>query len=357
MLDMYTSIVIITILLLTITVSDILNNRLITRESKRLGVIACVLIGGASLGECIGVLTNGAAPSLILIHRLAKLTEFCCAPAVGVVVARAYGSDIKPKAAMVIVYVHSAFECIAACFGWVFTVDGNNIYQREKLYFVYVAAFIASTAYGFISIIRREREYQCRGDSTVALTLLLLAAGIGIQFVMSDIRVDFLCTAIAHFMLYYRHCNVTMQVDAVTRLLNRRCYETNLSSVDSKAVILFFDVNKFKQVNDKFGHSVGDICLRNVADRLQHVYGKYGLCYRIGGDEFCVILNKNLDMLDKLNEQFCEDIRKMREKDERMPGVSLGYAYYDKSVSHIQSVIEQADEMMYKNKAAADANP
>ena len=95
---------------------------------------------------------------------------------------------------------------------------------------------------------------------------------------------------------------------------------------------------------------MGDICLKKVAEQLRNVYGKYGLCYRIGGDEFCVILQDSFEKVEELNRQFASAIRNMKEEDGRMSDVSMGYAYYDEAVSHIRNVIEEADAMLYRNK-------
>ncbi len=82
-----------------------------------------------------------------------------------------------------------------------------------------------------------------------------------------------------------------------TRLLNRRCIKRNTENMKSPACVLFFDVNNFKSINDTFGHSEGDNCLSAVASKIMSVYGRFGYCYRIGRDEFCVMIHKNLDAL------------------------------------------------------------
>ena len=178
----------------------------------------------------------------------------------------------------------------------------------------------------------------------------MLMVGIGIQFVYSSIRIDYLCIAVGNMLFYIRYYKIMLQVDAVTRLLNRRCYDVSIADLGSRAVVLFFDVDKFKQVNDTYGHSAGDVCLRTVAQQLRNVYGKYGLCYRIGGDEFCVILQNGIEKAEELNRQFADAIKTVQKEDAKMPGVSMGYAYYDNSVSHIRDVIEEADAMLYRNK-------
>ncbi|MGN1251033.1 MAG: GGDEF domain-containing protein [Candidatus Spyradocola sp.] len=353
MFDLYTAVVLVTLLFLGITIVDVRGNRLITKATKRRAVLLCLLIAGSMLSECAGVLTDGADASLIGLHRAAKLIEFCLAPAIGVGAAFAYGDAKWPRFALALTAAHAVFECVALPFGWVFTVDAQNVYHREALYLVYVAAFVLCTAYGFFCVIRNGKSFQIGFDGMLASTLGMLIVGIGIQFVFSGIRIDYLCIAVGNMLLYNRYYRTMLQVDAVTRLLNRRCYDVHITDMGSRAAILFFDVDKFKAVNDTYGHSTGDLCLKNVAQRLRSVYGRHGLCYRVGGDEFCVILYDGLEELDALNGRFADAIRRMRAEDDRMPGVSMGYAYYDAAASHIQTVIEEADAMLYRSKNRA----
>ena len=253
MFDMYTAVVLITVLLLSITAADILTSRLITTETKQRSVLVCLLIAGAALSEWIGVVTNGAPPAWLLLHKCAKMTEFCLTPAVAVAVATAYGESRHSKHAVAIVIVHAVFECIALFPGWVFRIDAENVYHRGGLYWVYISVFSAAVLYGFFCIAQGSQKYQASFDCTMGLTLLMLVTGITIQMFRSDIRIVFLCVAISNTLLYNRYCSITLQVAAVTHLLNRRCYENSLGNMESKAILLFFDINRFKQVNDTYG--------------------------------------------------------------------------------------------------------
>ncbi|MDY3918123.1 MAG: GGDEF domain-containing protein [Candidatus Limivivens sp.] len=351
MFDLYTAIILITILFLMITIADARINPLITKDAKKKTVITCLLIGVSALGECIGVLTDGAPPSFLLLHKAAKLVEICMAPAIGVAAAIAYGGVKKPKTAIAFISAHALFECIALHFGWVFRVDAQNVYHREFLFPIYVAVFTVALGYGFLAIIRSGKVNQVGMDSVLVCTLFMLMAGIGSLFLFHGVRIAYLCIAVGNALFYSRYCKIMLQVDAVTRLLNRRCYDVNITDLGSRALILFFDVDKFKQVNDTYGHSVGDICLKNVAQQLRNVYGRYGFCYRVGGDEFCVILHDHLENIEELNSRFVSAIRELQKEDGRMPNVSLGYAYYDAAASYIQDVIKEADAMLYRNKS------
>ena len=351
--DLYTAVILITNLFLLITIADTITNRLITNKTKIRTVLTCLVISFSTVGECLGVLTNGSSVSLIPLHRIAKVIEFCCAPFIGIAAAIAYGHAMKPKLVIGLTAAHAAFEIIAVPLEWVFSIDSQNIYHRQTLYAIYVIVFLFSIGYCLVSLIRIGKTYQIGVDSVLLLTMLMVVIGIAIQFVYSNIRIDYLCIAVGNMLLYNRYYKTMLQVDAVTQLLNRRCYDVNIADTGSHAVVLFFDVDKFKQVNDRYGHSVGDTCLRNVAMQLRTVYGRHGLCYRIGGDEFCVILREGIENVEELNRQFASTIKCLQRQDSRMPSVSLGYAYYDSATCHMQNVIEAADAMLYKNKARA----
>lgn len=349
-MNLYTAVIFIAGLTLIITVSDIRTNRLITREDKRAALIACLIITLPMLAEWVSILLDGAPAELRSVHVTAKLLELILAPAIGVAVAFAYGDAKHPELALTLVAAHAVFQCLALGFEWVFRVDAENGWQRQELFLIYALVFVLSVAYAFSSVVIGGKAYQIGVDAMLVLTLLLVTAGIWIMLVFPRIRITYLCVALSNLLLYIRHYKIMLQVDAVTGLLNRRCYDVNITDMGSRSVIVLLDIDQFKRVNDTYGHSVGDLCLRSVAQELTAVYGRYGLCYRIGGDEFCVVLHDSLEKLPMLNQLFLARIRRLRERDSRMSGVSMGYAYYDAAASNIRDVIQEADTMLYRNK-------
>lgn len=349
-MDFYCAIVFATILLLIITVCSVVTNQLSTKQSKVHTTISCLLIGIATICEFVGVRTNGAPEYLIFLHIMAKLIEFSVTPFIGIMVAMSFGTVKRPLIAFCTAGVHAVFQWIAICFQWVFSVDSQNVYHREKLYFVYVTAFIMSVVYGIVCVVRKSLGYQLGFDISTVFTLVLLTYGIIIQFIYSNIRIDFFCVAVCNMIFCDFHYKLMLSVDELTGLLNRRCYDSSMGNIGARAVIIILDVNNFKSVNDRYGHNAGDICLEKISNEIKTVYGKSGLCYRIGGDEFCVILRKNMDKLEDMNAQFKLHIAELNKKFEMIPDVALGYAYYDANLDYIQNVVKEADEMMYTNK-------
>lgn len=85
--------------------------------------------------------------------------------------------------------------------------------------------------------------------------------------------------------------------DPLTDLPNRRLYESRLADAlkhaelrGSRFAVVYIDVNRFKHVNDKYGHKTGDLYLRQISARLRHQLRPIDLLARVGGDEFIVIL-------------------------------------------------------------------
>ena len=86
------------------------------------------------------------------------------------------------------------------------------------------------------------------------------------------------------------------QLDALTGLLNQNSYLNRTAEMRrSGGVLVVFDVDGFKQINDRYGHLQGDVCLAEIADCIKKAYARCGYCYRIGGDEFCVLLRDEAD--------------------------------------------------------------
>ena len=67
-------------------------------------------------------------------------------------------------------------------------------------------------------------------------------------------------------------------------------------------MLIVFDLDNFKYINDTYGHQAGDQCLKVIAECLKKAYSRYGNCYRIGGDEFCVLFR------EPKKEKYCREI-------------------------------------------------
>ena len=141
--------------------------------------------------------------------------------------------------------------------------------------------------------------------------------------------------------------------DGLTGLLNRNAYELLYRDTDlDHAALLIADVDDFKGVNDRYGHDVGDKILKRVADVLQHSFRSVDQIYRIGGDEFVVIMTRaNSTMrqlvLDKINQAN----RVLQQGTEDIPPASLsvGVAFCDRENPQ-GDLLKDADTALYRVK-------
>ncbi len=124
---------------------------------------------------------------------------------------------------------------------------------------------------------------------------------------------------------------------------------------NSKAAVLFVDLDGFKNINDKFGHDVGDQVLRTVATRISSCLREIDTVARIGGDEFIVVLSNITEpsgakkvaqtIIDVISQPFA-----LRER--TTISASIGIAFYPDHGSSPETLIKRADEAMYAVKQA-----
>ena len=150
--------------------------------------------------------------------------------------------------------------------------------------------------------------------------------------------------------------------DSMTGLFNRNAFETHAQSEESLdgLVAVVADANGLKACNDTFGHEAGDEYITIVAKIFNEVYGKYGNCYRIGGDEFCCIIQsgKNINM-ERLKKMFMTKIYTANIDGGHAYdiGVAIGDAKYNSHVdADFKALVKRADECMYEDKKASKAS-
>ncbi|GEC10468.1 GGDEF domain-containing protein [Streptomyces spinoverrucosus] len=175
--------------------------------------------------------------------------------------------------------------------------------------------------------------------ATVLLSTLPLAAGWAVH------------------VRWLSRCLNTARRDPLTGLRTRDGFTRRATALlkDPRAVVVLADVDKFKQVNDTYGHAAGDALLKATADRLAHHVGRSGVAGRLGGDEFAAVLIDNhgtaADLLAVLHGVLARPV------DGQDPHVcttvSLGWVHAaDFPADDLSGLLRRADEAMYAAKQA-----
>lgn len=151
---------------------------------------------------------------------------------------------------------------------------------------------------------------------------------------------------------------VQSQTDALTQIYNRGYGEAQIEQMlkaKKNGMFLLFDVDKFKHINDTYGHSIGDEVLIQVASALKQTFEKFGICMRLGGDEFAVYAPEITGQIqaEAMIQAFFQRIREISIP--KMEGyaisVSLGAVLCQPDKEHVfEKVYQCADATMYTCK-------
>lgn len=156
--------------------------------------------------------------------------------------------------------------------------------------------------------------------------------------------------------MHARHFEKLAFHDALTGFFNRAAYLDYLSKGDFQpegCIAVNIDLNNLKKCNDQFGHDKGDIYIRESSIIIHDCFSEGGRCYRLGGDEFGVLLKGvSLEECQKRVERMHQKVAKFNEasKDIHM-GIACGYALFDKAEdADIHGTVRRADKRMYEDK-------
>ena len=149
-----------------------------------------------------------------------------------------------------------------------------------------------------------------------------------------------------------------VRTDGLTGLMNKKTFEEEsmkflMSSISTGSALVFIDMDHFKEVNDKFGHSMGDRAIRDIALKLQIIFANCDMVSRFGGDEFLVFV-KNIPR-DTLLDKLAWAIEKLKETYSNNQDVvnitaSIGVAYCMADKISYDKLLEAADNSLYAAK-------
>ena len=146
----------------------------------------------------------------------------------------------------------------------------------------------------------------------------------------------------------------TSNTDELTKCFNRRAYENDINNLDlsEEWIYISMDLNGLKHVNDSFGHAAGDELICAAADCMKNSFSEYGKVYRIGGDEFVVVITKNIGQFEEALRNFERSVEEWHGKHIDSMTVSYGYVFNsEKKWNSVYDIAKAADKRMYESKA------
>lgn len=160
--------------------------------------------------------------------------------------------------------------------------------------------------------------------------------------------------------IYQRKIEQQAYTDFLTGLYNRMCCERDLAKIIDESeksgkpgALLYLDLDDFKHINDGLGHQYGDVLLKAISHSIQRVQGIENTCYRMGGDEFVIIIPPESY---SLKDQIVADIKDIFAKPWFLKDadyyctMSMGIVEYPEFGTGVHDLIKKADIAMYEAK-------
>lgn len=264
--------------------------------------------------------------------------------------------------------------------GWIifiFTVIIMAYYEKSAShygYFVLKGIYLISTIALFICLLDLKIKYLNIGWGVLSILVIMVFIDefnfINISNELDIIMKEALLAAGMICVVYgfYSHIQEKEEAleklydlafrDPLTNIPNRRFIEEQLELAiqrnEKKISLLFMDLDKFKLINDSFGHGVGDELLYQVASRIKGILRETDTIARLGGDEFMIVSYhvKEIEEVEHIIEKVLATFKKafvLKEKPIHIT-CSCGISVYPDHGTDIQMLFQKADEAMYQAK-------
>lgn len=187
-----------------------------------------------------------------------------------------------------------------------------------------------------------------RMNSVVALLV------VGIYLILASCCIMYMFSKIMKEKYEKEKLLYISNTDALTGCLNRHAYETDINKLDLKKewIYISLDLNSLKHINDTYGHDVGDEMICAAAACMTASFGEFGKVYRIGGDEFVVIVTQKPDELDAMTKHFDSSVAEWRGKIVNSMTISYGCVRsLEEDWELVHDIEKEADRRMYASKA------
>ncbi|MCR5293068.1 MAG: diguanylate cyclase [Eubacterium sp.] len=249
--------------------------------------------------------------------------------------------------------------------GILFYVDGSGVYTRGPLflvqYFLSYVYVVFSCTRAFVGIFDKKKISKRRVLISLAYFPIVPAAAGILQFIYPGLPLACIALSLSTLVLYLNWVDTMISVDPLTKLSNRKMLSfffnhwlTN-EGEPADLYLMILDANKFKSINDTYGHLEGDAALIRIAEALTigcRTHKKRTNIIRYGGDEFMILVWANdISAINILKTSIATELERLN-REAAVPydlTLSVGVAKATSSIS-LKDLVAKADEELYKEK-------
>lgn len=256
--------------------------------------------------------------------------------------------------------VNLVFSAVSGFNGCMFFFDAGDVYHRGPFFGLMAASCYAYLAYTLVFIIVKQKQIEQKFFVPVLVFVFPPVVGGILQTMFYGVSLVWVCMAVSVLVVFISTQNSQLYIDYLTGLYNRRhldyYLEERIKSQKNGVILgaIMIDLNFFKSINDKWGHSAGDDALVATGRILRKSLSKKDLVYRYGGDEFVVIAEiRSVAELGAAAAAIKSGVEQFNRKSPAPYNISLsmGYDVYDfGSELSPPQFLKHIDDLMYENK-------
>ena len=236
-------------------------------------------------------------------------------------------------------------------------ISPENVYERRPVSYLYYFVILFYLVTGIFEMRRYEKENGAKAFFNIDMFLLPIIVGTGLQFMFYGLSLAWLSSAIGLAGMFMMQQNELAYLDSLTDTYNRLYLNQIISAWIKRGTPfagVMLDIDDFKSINDRFGHSEGDRALKTLADVLKQSRIAREWVFRFAGDEFIVLeLGGGPDALTAYME---EVNRRLEASDGAQPyRIRLSYGITAFDFGDEDAFMRKMDERMYEMKSAHHA--
>lgn len=361
---------IVSFIILLILLKTVYNRTDVVITSYKLFVYLIIFNMGIIVVDIFGWVFNGADGSMAFIGNMGfNLLLYIIEP-IGPIIWISYVNFqvfqderkmIRPLKWLLFFWILNAIVSFVSIWtGWFFTLDAYNLYHRGSWFWIHVVYCYGLLLYAFIFLIVNRQKLSRTYFYTMLAYFVPQIIGSSIQVMFYGVSYNWVGMMVSILIIYINLQNRVINTDYLTGTYNRRQIDAyfkakirRISDHKTFAAIMI-DLKDFKKINDRFGHDIGDIALKDAVHLMRNSLRKEDFIARYGGDEFIIVIDHiTQEMLEQTIRRIQENIE-IYNHEKVQPftlNFSMGYAVYDaKKPRKVEAFLKYLDEQMYADK-------
>lgn len=275
---------------------------------------------------------------------------------------KVYGSNIKTKKVGFIfaipVIITALFVITTQFTGLIYYITEDNVYVRSEGFVFFYSLIFAYLIYGLFIIFLKRKTTGKHMLLPLFLFMMPIFLGIIVQYLFYGLSTVCISIAIGLVGIYVSAQSESYYIDRLSGLYNRGYLDDYLSNVgelkhNRPVVGIMIDMDRFKDINDTYGHHVGDEAIIKAGELFKKHLGDDGFVARYGGDEFIIITRfSEKEEAKKLVRGICEEADRINAAEENPYKLvfSYGIAEFHADREDYENFLRRMDKRMYAMK-------